>query len=417
MHHFHYREGELCAEEVPLRDLAERYGTPLYVYSHATLTRHIRRFQRAFGDDVLVAYSVKANPNLAVIAALAAEGAGADVVSRGELQRALAAGVPPERIVFAGVGKRRDELELALARGILQLNVEVEGELELLDELGRARGAPAPVALRVNPDVPADTHRYIQTGNKADKFGIPLEEAPAMFRRAAALPGVEPVGVACHIGSQILRLEPFAEALARVRQLVLDLRAEGIDLRRIDIGGGLGVRYRDETPPTLEDYAGIVRKAVGDLGCELAAEPGRVILANAGVLLTRVLYRKEVGEKRFVIVDQAMNDLQRPALYDAFHDVWPVKEATQRIPADVVGPICETSDFLSRDGDVPDAQPGDLLCAMSAGAYGRSMSSNYNSRARAAEVLVRGDEAFLIQERETLESLWAGERIPGFLGG
>lgn len=418
MHHFHYRQGELHAEDVSLRELAERHGTPLFVYSLATLTRHIRRFRAAFGEaDPLVAYSVKANPNLAVIAALAAEGAGADVVSRGELGRALAAGVPPERIVFAGVGKREDELGAALDAGILQFNVEVEGELDLLDALARARGVRAPVALRVNPDVPVDTHHYIQTGHKVNKFGIPLAEAHEVFRRAQSLPGIEVVGVACHIGSQILDLAPFREALGRVRGLVLQLAEAGIPLRHLDIGGGLGVRYRDEEPPELEDYAQTVREAVGDLGLRLIAEPGRVIVANAGVLLTRVLYRKDVEGKRFVIVDQAMNDLQRPALYHAFHDVWPIEEGLARVGADVVGPICESTDFLSRDHPVPDAQPGALLAAMSAGAYGRSMSSNYNSRRRAAEVLVDGARAHLINAREPLESLWANESIPDFLGG
>jgi diaminopimelate decarboxylase len=417
VHHFHYQEGELCAEEVPIRDLAARFGTPLFVYSHATLTRHIRRFTAAFGDRVHVAYSVKANPNLAIVAALAAEGAGADVVSRGEMERALAAGVPAERIVFAGVGKREDELRAALEAGVGQLNVEVEGELELLDRIGRELGRPAPVALRVNPDVAADTHHYIQTGKRVNKFGVPLARAPELFRRAAALPGIEVVGVACHIGSQILDLAPFRLALQRVRELFLALAAEGIVLRTIDVGGGLGVRYRDEEPPELEDYAATVLEAVGDLGAQVVAEPGRVIMANAGVLITRVLYRKQVSEKQFLIVDEGMNDLQRPALYGAFHDVWPVREGTPRVAADIVGPICETSDFLSRDGSVPDAAPGELLAAMSAGAYGRSMSSNYNSRPRAAEVLVRGSEAHLIQEREPLASLWELERVPEFLGG
>ncbi|MGE0712802.1 MAG: diaminopimelate decarboxylase [Planctomycetota bacterium] len=416
MEHFHYQDGELLVEEVPARELAARFGTPLYVYSHAALVGRVRAFRAAFGAaNPLVAYSVKANPNLAVIAALAAEGAGADVVSLGELQRALTAGVPPERVVFAGVGKRPDELEAALAAGILQLNVEVEAELEALDRLGRARGRPAPVALRVNPDVAVKTHRYIQTGRRVDKFGVPLARAREVLRRAAALPGLRVVGVACHIGSQILELDPFRAALLRVRELVLELRRDGVALERIDVGGGLGVRYRDEAPPSLADYARTVLDAVGDLGCALCAEPGRAIVANAGALLTRVLYRKEVGEKRFLIVDAAMNDLARPSLYDAFHDIWPGSAAGGRVVADVVGPICETGDFLARDREVPDVAAGDLLAGMSAGAYGRSMSSNYNSRPRAAEVLVRGAEAHLIGEREPLASLWAHERIPEFL--
>jgi diaminopimelate decarboxylase len=418
MHHFAYCDGWLWAEDVPLRELAERFGTPLFVYSHATLTRHVRRMRAAFGEAPhLVAYSVKANPNLAVVAALAAEGAGADVVSGGELRRALAAGVPGERVVFSGVGKTRAELILGLEAGIRCFNVEVEEELHPLAELAAARGLRAPVALRVNPDVAVHTHDYIQTGRSANKFGIPLAEARALYRRAARLEGLEVVGVSCHIGSQILSLDPFAEALGRVRALVQELRNDGIELAQVDVGGGLGVRYRDEKPPSLEAYAQTVLEAVGDLSPLVVLEPGRVIAANAGVLLTRVLYRKQVGGKRFLIVDEAMNDLARPALYGAYHDVWPVRAGAPKVVADVVGPICESSDFLVRDREVPDLAPGELLCAMSAGAYGRSMSSNYNTRPRAAEVLVRGDEAHLVTPREQAEELFAREEIPDFLRG
>lgn len=418
MHHFHYRDRELCAEEVPLRELAERHGTPLFVYSHATLVRHVRRYQSAFSDaghKALIAFSVKANPNLAIIRALANEGAGADVVSLGELERALVAGVPPERIVFAGVGKRPDELKRGVEAGILQFNVEVEAELDHLEAAGREAGRVVPVALRVNPDVTPETHDYIRTGGKVNKFGIPWERAQAVYARAAASPHLEPVGLACHIGSQILTLEPFQLALERMAGLIRELRASGLSVPRLDVGGGLGVRYRDEIPPSLEDYAATVIDAVGDLGCELVCEPGRVIMANAGVLLTRVLYRKETPEKRFLIVDQGMNDLSRPALYGAYHEVIAVRKGAAPMDADVVGPICETGDFLSRGGSVPDVQAGELLCAMSAGAYGRSMSSNYNTRPRAAEVLVRGADAYLIRPREVLEDLWAKEEIPSFL--
>lgn len=416
MHHFEHKDGLLFAEGVSVEELAARFGTPLFVYSHATLIRHIRRFQAAFdASPHLVAYSVKASPNLAVIRALTREGAGADVVSVGELERALAAGVPPDRIVFAGVGKREDELARALEAGILQINVEVPGELEVLARLARERGVAAPVALRVNPDVTAGVHRYVDTGSRVTKFGVPLDTARDLYRRAAGLEGIEVVGVACHIGSQILDLAPFRKALGRVRDLVRALRDDGIALRHVDVGGGLGVRYRDETPPSLEAYAEAVIEQVGDLGARVILEPGRVIVANAGVLVTRVLHRKEVADKRFLIVDAAMNDLQRPALYDAYHDLIPVRRTDATIVADVVGPICETSDFLVQDREVPDARPGDLLVAMSAGAYARSMSSNYNTRPRAAEVLVRGDEAHLIQEREPLKELWARERIPDFL--
>jgi diaminopimelate decarboxylase len=418
MHHFHYRDRELCAEEVPLRELAERHGTPLFVYSHATLVRHVRRYQSAFGDSghkALIAFSVKANSNLAIIRALANEGAGADVVSLGELERALAAGVPPERIVFAGVGKRPDELRRGVEAGILQFNVEVEAELDHLEAAGRELGRVVPIALRVNPDVTAQTHDYIRTGGKVNKFGIPWERAQAVYARAAASPHLRPVGLACHIGSQILTLDPFKQALERVAGLVRELRTAGLDVPRLDVGGGLGVRYRDEIPPSLEDYAATVIDAVADLGCELICEPGRVIMANAGVLLTRVLYRKETADKRFLIVDQGMNDLSRPALYGAYHEVIAVRKGAAQMEADVVGPICETGDFLSRGGSVPDVEPGELICAMSAGAYGRSMSSNYNTRPRAPEVLVRGADAFLIRPREVLSDLWAKEEIPDFL--
>ncbi len=413
---FEHRGGELHAEGVPLAQLAERFGTPLYVYSLTELLGRLRALRAAFGEpEPLVAYSVKANPNLAVVRALAREGAGADVVSVGELERALRAGVPPERIVFAGVGKREDELARALEVGVLQLNVEGEGELELLARLARARGVRAPVALRVNPDVVAGGHRYIQVGARVNKFGVPLAEARALYRRAAALDGLELRGVACHIGSQLLDLTPLRAALARVRELVLALREDGVALEQVDVGGGLGVRYRDEEPPALDEYAAAVREAVGDLGARLVLEPGRAIAANAGLLLTRVLYRKQSAGKRFLVADAAMNDLLRPALYQAHHEVLPVREDTPLERADLVGPICETGDFLAQDRDLPAARPGDLLAVLSAGAYARSMASNYNTRPRAAEVLVRGEEAFLIQERETLADLWARERIPDFL--
>lgn len=417
MDDFDYSDGALRAEGVTIAELAERFGTPLYVYSHAALTRQLRRLRVAIGDAPhLIAYSVKANPNLAVVRALANEGAGADVVSVGEMERALAAGVPADRIVFAGVGKRADELARGVEAGIRCFNVEVAEELELLAQVASERGAVARVAIRVNPDVEAETHEYIQTGRNVNKFGIPLAEARELYRHAQSLGGIDVRGVACHIGSQLLSLAPFAEALARLRELVLTLRAEdGIAIDHMDVGGGLGVRYHDETPPSIEDYVRTVREQIGDLGVELVFEPGRVIAANAGVLVTRVLYRKEIAGKHFVIVDQAMNDLQRPALYGAYHAVWPAREGTASVRADVVGPVCETGDFLARDRDVPDAAPGDLLVAMSAGAYGSSMASNYNTRARAAEVLVRGDEAHLVREREVVSDLYAGERIPDFL--
>lgn len=413
---FSYTDNVLHAEGVSVVDLAERFGTPLFVYSHTALVGQLRRLRAAFGDaDPLIAYSVKANPNLAVIRALHAEGAGADVVSAGELARALAAGVPADQIVFAGVGKRRDELETAVQAGILSFNVEVDRELELLSEVASAHGVQANIALRVNPDVETDTHEYIQTGRHVNKFGIPMEEARALYGRAANLPAINVRGVSIHIGSQLLDLAPFAAALTRVRALVQDLAEDGIKLTHIDVGGGLGVRYRDENPPSLEAYAQTIVEHVGDLGARIVLEPGRVIVANAGILLTRVLYQKQMAGKRFLIVDQAMNDLARPSLYGAYHEVLPAEQSDAQVRADIVGPVCESGDFLARDRDVPNVQPGGLLAAMSCGAYGRSMSSNYNTRPRAAEVLVRGSEAHLVRERETVEQLLQGEVIPEFL--
>jgi len=412
-HAFSYRQGALHAEAVSLDALADEHGTPLFVYSHATLTGRFQRLRGAFAPlEPLVAYSVKANPSLAVIKSLAREGAGADVVSVGELERALRAGVPADKVVFSGVGKRRDELEAGLAAGIRCFNVEVADELELLSQLAQARGVVAPIAFRVNPDVDAKTHRHITVGRKIDKFGVPFEQAVALYRRAAELPGVDPRGIDCHIGSQLTQLDPFRQALARIGELVGGLREQGRVIDWIDVGGGLGVRYRDETPPSIEDYAAVVRDAVSALGCELVLEPGRILAAPAGVLVTEVLYRKQVGEKRFVIVDAAMTDLPRPALYDARHDVWAVREGTPSILGDVVGPVCESGDFLARQEQVPDAKAGERICVLGAGAYCQSMASTYNSRPRAAEVLVVGEAAHVIQRRERLDELWARERIP-----
>ena len=416
MHHFALRAGELFAEDVSVPELAERFGTPLYVYSHATLVRHVNALQSAFtGVDHLLAYSVKANPNLAVIRTLAAEGAGADVVSGGELQRALRAGIPPEKIVFSGVGKRRDELAAAVDAGIYCCNVEVKEELDVLAELARERGRPIGVALRVNPDVDAHSHSYISVGRRVNKFGLALEIVPELYRQAAATDGLIVRGLDCHIGSQVTNMQPFEQALARVARLAESLVAEGLPLETIDVGGGLGVRYKDESPPTPSEYATGIVAQVGHLGARIVLEPGRVIVANAGIFVTRVLYRKESGGKTFLIADGAMNDMPRPSLYGAQHAVQAVRDGSGTIVADVVGPVCESGDFLVREADVPDAQPGDLLAVLGAGAYCRSMASNYNSRPRAAEVLVRGAEAHLVQERETIDDLLAHERIPDFL--
>jgi diaminopimelate decarboxylase len=416
---FTYAGDDLRAEAVPVEALARAHGTPLYVYSATAVTTRFARLRAAFeaarAPDLLVAYSVKANPSLAMIRLLAREGAGADVVSGGELARALRAGVPADRVVFSGTGKREDERAAALAAGILLFNVEAEGELEALSALARARGVEAGVALRVNPDTDARTHHYIATGKRVNKFGVPWERAPELYRRAAALPGLRPRGLDCHIGSQLTSLEPFAEALARVRALALELRGAGLPLDLVDVGGGLGVRYTDEAPPAVEDYARTVVAALGDLGARLVVEPGRWLTATAGLLLTRVLYVKENRGKRFLVVDAGMNDLLRPALYQARHGLLPARKGGGTTTAEVVGPLCETGDFLVAEREVPDARPGDLLAVLGAGAYGRSMASNYNTRPRAAEVLVRGEEAFLIQARETVDDLLARERIPDTL--
>lgn len=417
MEPFTFLGDDLAAEGVRLDDLARQHGTPLYVYAADAIAARFARLREAFGAaDPLVAYSVKANPSLAVIRLLANAGAGADVVSGGELARALRAGIPASRIMFSGTGKREDELGAALDAGILCFNVEVDDELETLSRLAQARGVRAGVALRVNPDTDARTHHYIATGKRVNKFGVPWERARELYGRAATLPGIAPRGLDCHIGSQLTETGPFAEALARVRELALALRADGLPLDLIDVGGGLGVRYTDERPPAVEDYARVVLNAVGDLGVRLVLEPGRWLVAEAGALLARVLYVKENRGKRFIIVDAGMNDLMRPALYQARHGVLPVRRREGApVVADIVGPLCETGDFLAQDREVPDARPGDLLAILGAGAYGRSMASNYNTRPRAAEVLVSAGVGHLVQARETIDDLLARERIPDVL--
>lgn len=415
---FTYDGDDLVVDGVRLDALAAEHGTPLYVYCARAISARLARLRAAFsahGAHPLVAYSVKANPSLAVIRLLARDGAGADVVSRGELERALRAGVPAERVVFSGTGKREDELAAALDAGILCFNVEVEDELAALSRLAEQRGVRAGVALRVNPDTDARTHHYIATGKRVNKFGVPWERARELYRRAADLPGLAPLGLDCHIGSQLTSLEPFAEALLRVRELALELRRDGLPVELLDVGGGLGVRYTDEQPPPVEDYARTVVAALGDLGARLVLEPGRWLVAEAGLLLARVLYVKENRGKRFVVTDAGMNDLMRPALYGAKHTLLPVRRGRGARVADVVGPLCETGDFLAVEREVPDARPGDLLAVLGAGAYARSMASNYNSRPRAAEVLVASGAGHLVQARETIDDLLARERIPSFL--
>ncbi|MDL0437967.1 diaminopimelate decarboxylase [Stutzerimonas frequens] len=412
MEAFSYRDGQLFAEGVALPALAQRFGTPTYVYSRA----HIEAQYRAYADALdgmphLVCFAVKANSNLGVLNVLARLGAGFDIVSRGELERVLAAGGQPDRIVFSGVGKTRDDMRRALEVGVHCFNVESTDELERLQQVAAELGMKAPVSLRVNPDVDAGTHPYISTGLKENKFGIDIDNAEAVYARAAELPNLDVVGVDCHIGSQLTSLPPFLDALDRLLALVDRLATRGIQIRHLDLGGGLGVRYRDEQPPLAGDYIQAVRQRIEGRGLALLFEPGRSIVANAGVLLTRVEYLKHTAHKDFAIVDAAMNDLIRPALYQAWMNVvavQPHEGDTRRY--DIVGPICETGDFLAKDRELALVE-GDLLAVCSAGAYGFVMSSNYNTRGRAAEVLVDGDQAFEVRRRESVQELYAGESL------
>ncbi|MDI6873602.1 MAG: diaminopimelate decarboxylase [Actinomycetota bacterium] len=413
MHAFQYLDGILHGEEVPLDRIAEKVGTPVYVYSRRTLCDHYRRLDQAFAEvPHLICYSVKANSNLGVLSVLAREGAGADIVSGGELYRALKAGIPPEKIVFAGIGKTVEEMAYALRSGILMFNVESEDELLLLDRVAAETGRRADIALRVNPDVDPGTHPYIATGMKEAKFGIDMEEAPAVYERAASLKNVRVVGIHQHIGSQITEVEPFRDSLERTGELVRSLRERGLDIRYINIGGGFGIPYDEEEVPYPMDYARALAPVLKEHGCTVILETGRMIVGNAGVLVTRVLYRKRSGNKRFLVVDAAMNDLIRPSLYGSFHRILPVVDSgREEETVDVVGPVCESGDFLARDRSLPRAEPGELLAVMSAGAYGFVMSSNYNSRRRAAEVMVDGRDFLVVRERESLDDLVRGERV------
>ncbi len=413
MDYFNYRDGVLSAESVPLDAIAERFGTPCYVYSRATLERHWRAFDDAFtGRPHLVCYAVKANSNLGLLNLLARLGSGFDIVSVGELERVLAAGGDPSKIVFSGVGKRADEMRQALQVGIRCFNVEVAGELDRLNRVAGELGVKAPISLRVNPDVDAQTHPYISTGLKENKFGIDIGLALAEYERAAVLPNLEIVGVDCHIGSQLTSTGPFLDALDRVLALTEDLDKRGIRLHHLDLGGGLGIRYRDEQPPEPYDLALAVNGRLKDAPYEILIEPGRAIVGNAGILLTRVEYLKSNSVKNFAIVDAAMNDLLRPSLYNAWQAILPVREGGKGESKtwDIVGPVCETGDFLGKDRELA-IREGDLLAVRSAGAYGFSMSSNYNSRPRPAEVMVDGDHVHLVRARETLAELYAGESI------
>ncbi len=419
MDHFQYRDGRLCAEAVPLARIAEEVGTPFYCYATATIERHYRVFADAFaGLEATICYAVKANSNIAVIGTLARLGAGADVVSGGELERALAAGVPAGRIVFSGVGKTRDEMAAALKAGVLQINVESESELEILAQVAETLGVAAPVAIRINPDVDANTHEKITTGKSENKFGVEWTRALEVYSRAAAIPAIAVVGVAVHIGSQVTDLTPFRDAYVRMRDLVAMLRADGHSIERLDLGGGLGIPYGDEVTPTPEEYAATVTAAVADLDCHLILEPGRVIVGNAGVLVTSVIHVKEGTTRSFVVVDAAMNDLLRPALYNAVHAIVPVTEAAAGADleeVDVVGPVCETADTFGAGRLLPAMKPGDLLAVRTAGAYGAVMASTYNARPLVPETLVKDATYAVVRERMSVDDMLARESFPSWL--
>ena len=421
MHHFAYRDGTLHAEAVNLAMLADSVGTPFYCYSTATIERHYKVFAAAFADvDALACFALKSNSNQAVIATLARLGAGADVVSEGELLRARMAGIPPEKIVFSGVGKTARELALAIEQNILCINVESEAELELLASIAAAKGRTADISIRVNPDVDPKTHAKIATGKAENKFGIPISRVREVYRRAAKLNGVRAIGVDMHIGSQIVELEPFRDAFSLLADFVGTLRADGHAISHIDVGGGLGIPHRDDNdlPPDPTAYAALAKRATHNLGCKLILEPGRLIVGNAGILITRVLYVKRGDAKTFVVVDAGMNDLIRPTLYDAHHDIRPVREAkpgAARIIADVVGPVCESGDFFALDRSIVEPQVGDLFALMTAGAYGATQAGTYNSRPLVPEVLVRQEEWALVRPRQTLEELIALDRLPPWL--
>ena len=421
MNHFAFHDGSLHAERVPLDDIARAVGTPFYCYSTATLERHYTVFSEAFaGLDAMTCYAMKANSNQAVLKTFARLGAGLDVVSEGELRRALQAGVPGSRITFSGVGKTESEIRLALETDVLSFNVESEPELVHLSRIASAMGRTAHIALRVNPDVDAKTHAKISTGKSENKFGIPISQARAVYARAAQMPGIAVSGVDMHIGSQITDLQPFDDAFALLADFVKELRADGHTISHLDLGGGLGVPYRldQPPPPAPADYAAIIRKHLGGLGCQLILEPGRLLVANAGILVTRVIYVKEGEGKTFVIVDAAMNDLIRPTLYEAHHDIWPVRERQKNEPialVDVVGPVCESGDYLALDRSMPLPKEGDLLAIMTAGAYGAVQACTYNTRLLVPEVLVKDTEWAIIRPRESYESLIARDQLPKWL--
>lgn len=417
MNFFKYRNNELYAEEVPVRELAETYGTPLFIYSYATLARHFKAYEEAFdGLPHIICFALKANSNAAVLNLFSKNGGGADAVSGGEIFRAIKAGIPPEKIVYAGVGKTEKEIRYALKSGILMFNVESGEELLEIDRIAGLMKVKAPIALRVNPDIDPQTHPYISTGLKKHKFGIPIDEALEYYRFANSLKNIEIIGIHKHIGSQLTRISPFVDALKRTIFLVDALKAYGLDIKYLDIGGGLGITYKDETPPLPADLAKNLLPLLKNRKLTLIMEPGRSLTGNAGILVTKVLYLKKNPEKEFVIIDAGMNDLVRPAFYDAYHHIQPIEKKRRKIIlADVVGPICESGDFLAKDRELSDVKMGEYLAVMSAGAYGFSMSSNYNSRTKAAEVMVKGKKHAVIRKRETYKDLVRGEVVPDFI--
>jgi diaminopimelate decarboxylase len=417
MHFFKYRGSELFAEQVPVKRLAEQYGTPLYIYSYNTLLRHFKAYDDAFNDyPHIICFAVKSNSNTAILRLFAKNGGGADIVSGGELQAALKAGIPAKKIVYAGVGKTEDEIRFALRKKILMFNVESEDEMREIDIVAGKMRTKAPIALRINPDIDPETHPYITTGMKKHKFGIPIEDALEYYQFASRLKNISVIGIHKHIGSQITKISPFVDALKRVLFLIDELNAQGVAIRYLDVGGGLGISYKDEEPPVPKDLACSLMPLLEGRRLTLIMEPGRSIVGNAGILVTRTLYLKKGPEKEFVIVDAGMNDLIRPSLYEAYHHILPVTRTKRgTVLCDVVGPICESGDFLARQRELKRIRQGEYLAVLSAGAYGFSMSSNYNSRPRAAEVLVKDGEHFLIRQRETYNDLVRNERTPAFL--
>ncbi|MFZ2168506.1 MAG: diaminopimelate decarboxylase [Methylococcaceae bacterium] len=413
MDYFNYRNNELFAEDVAVQDIINKYGSPCYIYSRATLERHWKAFDQAFSDHAhLICYAVKANSNIAILNLLARLGSGFDIVSLGELERVIAAGGDTGKIVFSGVGKREDEIIAALKIGIRCFNIEVSGELDRINRLAEQWGVIAPVSFRVNPDVDAKTHPYISTGLKENKFGIDIEQALKEYRRAATMPHIDVIGIDCHIGSQLTETRPFLDALDKILDLVSVLKTDGINLHHLDLGGGLGIRYNEEEPPEPAEYIKAVLERIGKSDFEILLEPGRAIVGNAGILVTKIEYLKPTAHKNFAIVDAAMNDLMRPSLYSAWQEIIPVNQqsnATEHL-WDIVGPVCETGDFLGKNRALKLSQ-GDLLAIRSSGAYGFSMSSNYNSRPRVAELMADGNDVYLIRERERIAQLWAGEQL------